>query len=258
MTPYDVKREFKHCYAPKNLDWELVDVPEQRFIAVDGRGDPNTSADYASAVEALYAVAYTIKFASKRTIDLDFVVGPLEGLWWADDPQAFASRAKDSWRWRMLISQPEWITEDMIGDAKQVAQTKKGLPVTPKYAMRPCVSAAALRSCTSGHMTKKGPCWPGSTTSGSTPTSCGCRGCTMRSTSATADGPTPHNSRRSFANPCNRPCDCPGPRTPTSTLEMQVRDLSVIARLEADGRCSPVVSGEGLGSGDRPSNRGAR
>jgi hypothetical protein len=129
MTPYDVKREFKHCYAPKNLDWELVDVPEQRFIAVDGRGDPNTSADYAGAVEALYAVAYTIKFASKRTIDRDFVVGPLEGLWWADDPQAFASRAKDSWRWRMLISQPEWITEDMIGDAKQVAQTKKGLPV---------------------------------------------------------------------------------------------------------------------------------
>ncbi len=129
MTPYDVKREFKHCYAPKNLDWELVDVPEQRFIAVDGRGDPNTSADYSSAVEALYAVAYTIKFASKRTIGRDFVVGPLEGLWWAGDPQVFASRAKDSWRWRMLISQPEWITEDMIGDAKQVAQTKKGLPV---------------------------------------------------------------------------------------------------------------------------------
>ena len=129
MTPYDVKRELKHCYAPKNLDWELVDVPEQRFIAVDGRGDPNTSADYAGAVEALYAVAYTIKFASKRTIDRDFVVGPLEGLWWAGDPQVFASRAKDSWQWRMLISQPEWITEDMIDDAKHVAQTKKGLPV---------------------------------------------------------------------------------------------------------------------------------
>jgi len=129
MTPYDVKREFKHCYAPKNLDWELVDVPEQRFIAVDGRGDPNTSADYAGAVEALYAIAYTIKFASKRTIDRDFVVGPLEGLWWAGDPQVFASRAKDSWQWRMLISQPEWITEDMIDDAKHVAQTKKGLTV---------------------------------------------------------------------------------------------------------------------------------
>jgi len=129
MTPYDVKRELKHCYAPKNLDWELVDVPEQRFIAVDGRGDPNTSADYAGAVEALYAVAYTIKFASKRTIDRDFVVGPLEGLWWAGDPQVFASRAKDSWQWRMLISQPEWITEDMIDDAKHVAHTKKGLPV---------------------------------------------------------------------------------------------------------------------------------
>jgi hypothetical protein len=53
-TRYDVKRGLRQCDAPRNTDWALVDVPAQRFIAIDGRGDPNTSADYTSAVEALY------------------------------------------------------------------------------------------------------------------------------------------------------------------------------------------------------------
>jgi hypothetical protein len=128
MTRYDVKRELKQSYAPTNADWALVDVPAQQFIAVDGRGDPNTSADYARAVEALYAVAYTIKFTSKRTLGRDFVVGPLEGLWWSDRPEVFITRAKDAWHWRMLISQPDWITEDHIEVARQAALAKKGLP----------------------------------------------------------------------------------------------------------------------------------
>ncbi|TQM84945.1 hypothetical protein FHX81_7411 [Saccharothrix saharensis] len=124
---YDVKRELKRLYAPKNTDWALVDVPEQQFLAVDGRGDPNTSPDYARAVEALYTVAYAIKFTSKRA-GRDLVVAPLEGLWWADDPEVFTTRAKDSWHWRMLISQPDWITEEAIEEAKRVASAKKDLP----------------------------------------------------------------------------------------------------------------------------------
>ncbi|MFE9746753.1 GyrI-like domain-containing protein [Saccharothrix saharensis] len=129
MSPerYDVKRELKQLYAPKNTDWALVDVPEQQFLAVDGRGDPNTSPEHARAVEALYTVAYAIKFASKRA-GRDLVVAPLEGLWWADDPEVFTTRAKDSWHWRMLISQPDWITEDDIEEAKRVASAKKDLP----------------------------------------------------------------------------------------------------------------------------------
>lgn len=127
LTRYDIKRELKHCYAPKNSDWAIVEVPAQQFIAVDGHGDPNTSAEYSRAIEALYAVAYTIKFASKRN-GRDLVVGPLEGLWWADDPEVFTTRAKGSWQWRMLISQPDWISEDSIDEAKHVAHEKKRLP----------------------------------------------------------------------------------------------------------------------------------
>jgi len=128
LLRYDIKRALAHCYAPKNTDWALVEVPAQQFIAIDGHGDPNTSADYARAVEALYAVAYTVKFTSRQALGKDFVVGPLEGLWWSDDPEVFVTRAKDSWNWRMLISQPDWVTEDLVDEARRSALAKKRLP----------------------------------------------------------------------------------------------------------------------------------
>jgi len=104
-----------------------VDVPPQQFLAIDGMGDPNTSEDYARAVAALYAVAYTLKFASKAA-GRDFVVGPLEGLWWSPDPTVFTTRAKESWHWRMLISLPDWVTADEVKQAADAALAKKGLP----------------------------------------------------------------------------------------------------------------------------------
>ncbi|MGW1957905.1 GyrI-like domain-containing protein [Streptomyces sp. NPDC001920] len=136
-TKYDVKRRFKQCYAPKNTDWELVDIPELRFLAIDGHGDPNTSASYRQAVEALYAVAYTAKFAGKGDLGKDFVVGPLEGLWWADDMGDFLARLKDNWHWRLLINVPDWLPGEMIEDAKRTVLSKKNLP-----------AAAAVRSQT--------------------------------------------------------------------------------------------------------------
>ncbi|MFE7117098.1 hypothetical protein ACFU99_16970 [Streptomyces sp. NPDC057654] len=85
-------------------------------------------------MEALYAVAYTLEFAATRSApSSDFVVAPLEGLWWADNPEAFASGAKGTWDWTMLISMPSWITEEMIEEtieeARQTGLAKKKLTV---------------------------------------------------------------------------------------------------------------------------------
>ncbi|GAB4003704.1 GyrI-like domain-containing protein [Glycomyces albus] len=136
MAAYDVKREHKALYAPKNTSWELVEVPPQRFIAVDGRGDPNTAEEYARSVEALYAVAYTLKFASKRTGAGDFVVAPLEGLWWADDPRAFTARAKSSWHWTMMICLPDRVDDGAVAEAKATALAKKGNPAIERVEPR--------------------------------------------------------------------------------------------------------------------------
>ena len=77
----DLKRELP-CYTAKRDVPQVVDVPDLRYLMIDGHGDPNTPA-YAAAVSALYPVAYKLKFASKKELDRDYVVMPLEGLWWA-------------------------------------------------------------------------------------------------------------------------------------------------------------------------------
>lgn len=91
VEKYDIKSDYKSLYSASAKAFSQVDIPELRYIAIDGVGDPNTSPDYSDAVQSLYAVAYTLKFASKAS-GRDFTVGPLEGLWWADDPSAFIRR----------------------------------------------------------------------------------------------------------------------------------------------------------------------
>lgn len=126
--PWDVKRVHPPLYGPSNREWELIEVPAQRFIALEGAGDPNTSAAYVEAVEALYAVAYAIKFACKRALGREMVVAPLEGLWYADDASGFRAGAKAEWKWTLLIGQPDWVTDAVIAEAIAGALVKKKLP----------------------------------------------------------------------------------------------------------------------------------
>ena len=124
MSKIDFKKTLKHLYNPPK-EFILVDVPEMQFLQVDGRGDPNKAQEYQDAVEALYAVAYKIKFSSKNELGKDFVVPPLEGLWWSEDMASFThSLDKDKWEWRMMIMTPEWIHVDMFREA--VAMVHQG------------------------------------------------------------------------------------------------------------------------------------
>jgi hypothetical protein len=126
---YDVKRERRELYGASARDFAIVDVPPMTYLAVDGHGDPNTTADYADAIVALFGVAYALKFRSKRELGRDFVVAPLEGLWRADDPSTFVTREKDAWSWTMLIAQPDWIDEAMVADAIATVRAKGDRPV---------------------------------------------------------------------------------------------------------------------------------
>ncbi|UFS60666.1 GyrI-like domain-containing protein [Subtercola endophyticus] len=128
MEKFDIKKSHRNLYEPTERDFVVVEVPATQYIALDGQGDPNVAPDYARAVEALYAVGYALKFQSKKSLGRDFVVAPLEGLWRADTLEDFESGDKGSWRWTMMISQPEWITDAMIADAIGGVTTGKGLP----------------------------------------------------------------------------------------------------------------------------------
>ena len=124
MNKTNFKKTLKHLYNPPRR-FVTVDVPEMQFLMLDGHGDPNTSQDYKDAVEALYAVAYKIKFISKKGLEKDYIVPPLEGLWWAEDMETFITRDKSQWDWTMMIMTPNWISAEIFVDAvEQVRKAK--------------------------------------------------------------------------------------------------------------------------------------
>lgn len=125
MAKTDFKKTLPHYSASKRF--ELVTVPTQQFVMADGSGDPNTSPAYARAIEWLYATSYALKFAAKAE-GQDYVVPPLEGLWWADNPADFVARRKAAWNWTMMIHAPDFITPDMFQAARSTAVAKLGEP----------------------------------------------------------------------------------------------------------------------------------
>src|SRR5690606_27423976 len=97
----DFKKEID-AYRARSGEFRIVHVPDLQYLMIDGYGDPNTSEAFAEAVEALYPLAYKLKFASKQVLGRDYVVMPLEGLWWADDMEAYTtSRDKSRWYWTL-------------------------------------------------------------------------------------------------------------------------------------------------------------
>lgn len=125
MEKVDFKKELDYLYSPSSKEFSIVTVPPLKYLMVDGEGDPNTSSEYVAAIEALYSVSYTLKFMSKKELGEDYVVPPLEGLWWADDMSAFAKGHKASWKWTAMIMVPDWITKPMVKQAVKAVSQKK-------------------------------------------------------------------------------------------------------------------------------------
>lgn len=126
MEKIDFLKQLKHLYAPSAKKVEIVDVPEMHFLMIDGEGDPNTSQAFKDAVEALFSLAYTLKFMVKKgEMGVDYGVPPLQALWWSDDPSAFSTGNKEAWKWTVMIMQPEFITSTLVEEARREVQRKK-------------------------------------------------------------------------------------------------------------------------------------
>lgn len=131
MQKLDLKKSLKPYYDAKAAP-AFIDVPAMNFLMIDGKGNPNTAPEYADAVQALYSVAYTLKFKVKKEMSIDYPVMALEGLWWADDMNLFSVDKKDDWLWRMMISTPDFITCELVETAKTEAGKKKSLAALPR------------------------------------------------------------------------------------------------------------------------------
>ena len=132
MIKLDLKKQLKHLYTPSKKEFSIVDVPPMNFIMIDGSGDPNTASEYQEALGALYGLSYTIKFASKKQLGIDYVVMALEGLWWVEDMAEFSLSDKSSWQWTMMMLQPDHITAEFVEEARTTLAKKKDLLALPK------------------------------------------------------------------------------------------------------------------------------
>lgn len=129
MEKIDYKKAEKHLYLPKSP--AIVQVPEMVFFAVDGQGDPNTSPAYAQALELLYGLSFTVKMSKMGGEEpegyFDYVVPPLEGLWWTETP-GFDGKPpadKNDFRWTSLIRQPPFVNEEVFAWAAERLAKKK-------------------------------------------------------------------------------------------------------------------------------------
>jgi hypothetical protein len=158
MEKIDFKKQLKHLYSPAARKVDIVDVPRMNYLMVDGQGEPNTSKSFGDAIEALFPVAYTLKFAVKNgDIAIDYGVLPLEALWWADDMSAFSTGNKDAWKWTVMIMQPDFITEEMVEKALAEVARKKGPIALPLVRFKAFQEGKAAQTMHIGPFSEEGP-----------------------------------------------------------------------------------------------------
>ncbi len=133
MSKLDLKKKYKHLYLPSAKEVTLVEVPAFRFVMVDGRIEPDetpdTSEAFHQAMQALYGLAYTLKFTSKLRPEnrIDYTVMALEGLWWTESGR-FDFQRDEPWLWTMMIMQPDHIDRGMYEAALAQVREKQENP----------------------------------------------------------------------------------------------------------------------------------
>jgi hypothetical protein len=124
LEKIDLKKELKQLYNPSTKEVTIINVPDLNFLMLDGEGAP-ASPEYVASLEALYPVAYALKFMIKKDKGIDYGVMPLEGLWWMEDMTKFSVDRKDEWKWTSMIMQPKYVTEADFKTAIEQVRKKK-------------------------------------------------------------------------------------------------------------------------------------
>lgn len=153
----DLRRSLD-CYAARPGEFRTIEVPPLQYLMIDGHGDPNTSAEYAAAVATLYPVAYALKFTSREQLDRDYVVMPLEALWWADDMAAFTRRRdKDRWSWTVMVMTPDWILPGLFEEVRDRVAAKKDLAAIDRLRLETLHEGPAVQTLHVGPYDDEGP-----------------------------------------------------------------------------------------------------
>ena len=129
MEKLDLRKQLGELYQATEGRPAIVVAEPAGYLMIEGRGDPYKSAAYKAASQALHALAYALKVASKTRGGPDYSVMPLESLWWIPDMSRSLSAPKDSRLWTAMIRQPDFISAEDVADAKTAVRGKqKGGP----------------------------------------------------------------------------------------------------------------------------------
>lgn len=129
MEKINLRKQYKALYTPSAKTFSIIEVPPLQYLMIDGHGDPNTSQRFMDAMQTLYSISYTLKFAFKKSQAIDFTVMGVEGLWWMPDMNKFSVERKADWDWNLMMMQPEFITTEMIQQTARDLAAKGKAPL---------------------------------------------------------------------------------------------------------------------------------
>ncbi|SHG90063.1 GyrI-like domain-containing protein [Ferrimonas marina] len=153
----DYKKLLKPLYHGSATKLATLEVPTLHYLMVGGQGAPGCET-HQQAIEALFSVAYAIKFLVKRgELGIDYGVLPLEGLWWADEMADFVNGNRDNWRWTMMIMQPDLVDESLVEQAMAQVRAKKALPALPLVRYAPYSEGLCAQTLHVGPFAEEGP-----------------------------------------------------------------------------------------------------
>lgn len=137
MFKIDHRKTLKHLYHPSSKAPSIIDVPVMNYLKVEGRGKPD-GLQFQQAAQLLYPLAYTLKWMVRLGSDIDFHVMPMEVLW-------NVNREKKEFSFTMMLMQPEYITAELVAEARVKVQSKVDADQLAKVRFEPHIEGPCVQ-----------------------------------------------------------------------------------------------------------------
>jgi hypothetical protein len=137
---HEWRKHEKNLYMPGNKP-EIIKVPEQKFIMISGKGNPNDE-EFSEKVGVLYSLAYAVRMMPKQGYTLDgyfeYTVYPLEGIWdLTEEVRKSKTLNKNELVYTIMIRQPEFVTQVVMDRVFENVSKKKTTLYWMTYALEP-------------------------------------------------------------------------------------------------------------------------
>ncbi len=110
----------------------FITPPKLSYLAIAGQGSSITHEGFQNAMQLLIGVGFSMKCNLKFNPPenfVDYIMPPIEVIRYHTDQK------KTEWKWKLLLMQPDYITEEMVNKAFDIAKKKKPDQVVSKISL---------------------------------------------------------------------------------------------------------------------------